>query len=314
MTAKLLKMQLLEEDDDESVYTTSEEQAPKKEADGRPSWMRSLQQLANSWLKLIPPSLQTLRRTVENIKDPLYRYFEREVNRGAKLLQDVRNDLNDVVLICNGAKKQTNYHRTMISNLAKGIIPISWCRYTVPQGVTVMQWITDFAERVVQLQAISQATTTGGAKELKNVHIWLGGLFNPEAYITATRQCVAQANSWSLEELMLDVTVVDSKLKNVEGADCVFVVTGLKMQGATCENNQLMLTSAISTDLKSTALRWIRQQPGQSLKKGMITLPVYLNSTRAELLFTIDLELAKGQNEHNIYERGVALFCSASLG
>jgi hypothetical protein len=37
----------------------------------------------------------------------------------------------------------------------------------------------------------------------------LSGLFNPEAFITATRQCVPQANSWSLEELHLDVCVAD---------------------------------------------------------------------------------------------------------
>jgi hypothetical protein len=46
-----------------------------------------------------------LRRTVENIKDPLYRYFEREVNSGAKLLQDVIHDLEDVVLICQVGKQ-----------------------------------------------------------------------------------------------------------------------------------------------------------------------------------------------------------------
>ena len=33
---------------------------------------------------------------------------------------------------------------------------------------------------------------------LKSSVVWLGGLFTPEAYITATRQYVAQANSWSL--------------------------------------------------------------------------------------------------------------------
>lgn len=39
----------------------------------------------------------------------------------------------------------------------------------------------------------------------QSIPVWLGGLLNPEAYITATRQCVAQANSWSLEELHLQV-------------------------------------------------------------------------------------------------------------
>ena len=32
-------------------------------------------------------------------------------------------------------------------------------------------------------------------------------MFVPEAYITATRQFVAQANNWSLEELSLEVTI-----------------------------------------------------------------------------------------------------------
>lgn len=41
---------------------------------------------------------------------------------------------------------------------------------------------------------------------LQNLNVWLGGLFIPEAYITATRQYVAQANGWSLEELYLDVS------------------------------------------------------------------------------------------------------------
>lgn len=41
--------------------------------------------------------------------------------------------------------------------------------------------------------------------------IWLGGLFSPEAYITATRQMVAQANHWSLEELHMRIEVDTSE-------------------------------------------------------------------------------------------------------
>lgn len=59
------------------------------------------------------PSLRT-------IQDPLFRFFEREVKMGAKLLQDVRQDLADVVQVCEGKKKQTNYLRTLINELVKG--------------------------------------------------------------------------------------------------------------------------------------------------------------------------------------------------
>lgn len=60
---------------------------------------------------------------------------------------------------------------------------------------------------------------------IQNLHVWLGGLFIPEAYITASRQYVAQANSWSLEELHLDVQVHE-KAKEAKLDDCSFGVTG----------------------------------------------------------------------------------------
>lgn len=56
------------------------------------------------------------------IQDPLFRFFEREVKMGAKLLQDVRQDLADVVQVCEGKKKQTNYLRTLINELVKGMV------------------------------------------------------------------------------------------------------------------------------------------------------------------------------------------------
>lgn len=55
-------------------------------------------------------------------QDPLFRFFEREVKMGGKMLQEVRQDLSDVVQVCEGKKKQTNYLRTLISDLVKGKI------------------------------------------------------------------------------------------------------------------------------------------------------------------------------------------------
>lgn len=262
LVSKLLKMQQLE-DDEELAYTTEESNeqaaaaASQRQEDGRPSWMKVLHNSATAWLELLPKSLPTLRRTVENIKDPLYRYFEREVTMGAKLLQTVISDLQDVVLICQGEKKQTNHHRSMLSELVRGIIPKGWKLYTVPAGCTVIQWITDFSNRIKQLQKVSQLVSQAGAKELQGFHVWLGGLLNPEAYITATRQCVAQANSWSLEELALEVTITETGA-NAESKDSSFGVIGLKLQGAQCKNNELLLASTIMMDLPVTVLKWVK--------------------------------------------------------
>jgi len=168
LIAKLLKLELLEDDDD--VVVQSEDggslKTKRHSSDGRPAWMRTLLNSASTWLRLIPNNLPTMKRTVENIKDPLYRYFEREVNIASKLLDIVRHDLDDVLLICKSEKKQTNYHREIIEHLAKGMIPIHWRKYNVPQGCTVIQWITDFTDRVKQLQKVSSASSSAMLKVL----------------------------------------------------------------------------------------------------------------------------------------------------
>ena len=62
---------------------------------------------------------------------------------------------------------------------------------------------------------ISKQFSDQGLVSLKN-HVVC-----PEAYITATRQFVAQTNSWSLEELVLDISVFDS-VKDVKLDECSF--------------------------------------------------------------------------------------------
>ncbi|XP_029806677.1 cytoplasmic dynein 1 heavy chain 1 [Suricata suricatta] len=227
MISKMLKMQMLEDEDDLAYAETEKKARTDPTSDGRPAWMRTLHTTASNWLQLIPQALGHLKRTVENIKDPLFRFFEREVKMGAKLLQDVRQDLADVVQVCEGKKKQTNYLRTLINELVKGILPRSWSHYTVPAGMTVIQWVSDFSERIKQLQNISLAAA-GRAH--------------------GHRPAAAPS------------------------------------------------------------------RPRPSGSKGppspQVTLPVYLNFTRADLIFTVDLEIATKEDPRSFYERGVAVLCT----
>ena len=60
--------------------------------------------------------VQLLRLTVATSSFTLFT----QVNTGVRLLRDVRSDLADVVEVCAAKKKQTNYLRSLISDLAKG--------------------------------------------------------------------------------------------------------------------------------------------------------------------------------------------------
>lgn len=41
-----------------------------------------------------------------------------------------------------------------------------------------------------------------------------------------------------------------------------------------------------------------------------VTLPVYLNFTRTDLIFTVDFDIATKEDPHSFYERGVAVLCT----
>lgn len=162
-----------------------------------------------------------------------------------------------------------------MSDLAKGIVPCSWRRcYTVPSSLTVIQWINDFAARIRQLIEISEAVacTTSGAEAgaaLRGLRVWLGGLFMPEAYITATRQAVAQAHGWALEELFLNVHLVipaENKSKGQQAQppalpadDCAFMICGLRLMGAEpLDPRTICLSQSIFYEMPFTILQWVR--------------------------------------------------------
>ena len=71
--------------------------------------------------------------------------------------------------------------------------------------MSVTEWIPNLSLRLSQLDRIAKLD------DLNNVEVWLGGLFFPEAYITATRQAVAHRKRWSLEtlDLRLDIERVN---------------------------------------------------------------------------------------------------------
>ncbi|THD25348.1 Dynein heavy chain 1 cytosolic [Fasciola hepatica] len=317
MTGNLLKLQEAVADDDSLVSTgVLDRKKSSVVADSRPAWMKQLLSTASSWLSLLPKKLKRLTRTVDNLRDPLYRFFEREVNSGANLLNTVRQDLETVIAICSGERKPTNRHRLLMSDLVKGIIPNDWRRYTVPKVITVIQWINDFAMRIKQLITVSQAAGSGGVAALQDIQVWLGGLFMPEAYITATRQFVAQSNGWALEELYLDVRLVQSggskKIASPGGG--AFIVHDLKLMGAEpVDDSTIRLCDKISVDLPCTILKWIRLSTNEQTKRymernGVVRLPVYMNGSRATVLFT--LQLNTKETYTRFYERGVALLAS----
>lgn len=312
---KLLRLQALEDEDE--VLVTISQRAGDSSADSslvselsggdvRPTYMKTLAEDVQSWLEYLPDRLEPMKRTAGNIKDPLFRFFERELNCASNLLNDLRRDLNELQLICDPEKrvKQTNYNREMVEKLVKEQIPEHWIRYKIPNDMKVSNWISDLGERLNQLAHIIE-----NSSNLRRIPVSMGKLLNPEAYITATRQYVAQANNWSLEELELEFTILANDSTKSSDDGC-FILLDLQLEGAIASNNKLHLTAEMVTKTISASLHWSPKSKDKA-KEGYISLPVYLDQTRNELLFTVEMQPAVHEDACAFFERGVALICCA---
>ena len=96
----------------------------------------------------------------------------------------------------------------------------------------------------------------------------------------------------------------------------IFQFVGLKLQGASCSANALNLVDTIISDLADIRLQWLKidQANPRSIGSNDVSLPVYLNQTRRELLFTVDMTTSGAVPGRSFYERGVAFIASYLSG
>ncbi|KAK8843995.1 hypothetical protein IAR55_006788 [Kwoniella newhampshirensis] len=284
LMVKLRKMRTTEDEEDDTGVASAD-------TAGRPAWMTALKGYAEEWLSSLPKTLSS----PNNDNSPLSRFFAREASTGSQLLQRIRRDLSELIQVCDGDLKQTNEIRALMSDLNKGTIPSHWRKFKTPRGIAVSQYITDLKDRLAQLETISSAdalANRGG--------IWLGGLFRPEAYITATRQTVAHEKGWSLEQLVLSVDI-----EKTVGSDS-FAIRGLTLQGASWTSDKLKVNDGQSVSLRSSQIRWHRSDELQTTSTKKVNLPVYLNGDRSDVLFSVDLE-TENESQAAVAQGGICL-------
>lgn len=96
--------------------------------------------------------------------------------------------------------------------------------------------------------------------------------------------------------------------------DIVHHRLGLKLQGASCRNNALFYSTSILDEIPLLTIEWKLPSSSSSKKtdQSEVTLPVYGNGLRTELLCTINVKAGQANtSEYNFYERGVAVLASS---
>ena len=81
------------------------------------------------------------------------------------------------------------------------------------------------------------------------------------------------------------------------------------MEGGKWQDNEIQLTSEPTSKLPQIAIRWIKKEDQKQEINNLVELPVYLNSDRTDLLFTISVP-ANSNEKDRIPQRAVALVIS----
>lgn len=92
-----------------------------------------------------------------------------------------------------------------MQSLRRGTVPPSWrAQYAARAGLSLGEWVTDLVGRTRALcSKYATAAATGassgsvdllGGAALMKCAFWVGGMFTPEAFVTATRQQTAQVS------------------------------------------------------------------------------------------------------------------------
>eukprot|EP00003_Mantamonas_plastica_P019442 TRINITY_DN3177_c0_g1_i2.p1 TRINITY_DN3177_c0_g1~~TRINITY_DN3177_c0_g1_i2.p1 ORF type:complete len:168 (-),score=49.78 TRINITY_DN3177_c0_g1_i2:132-635(-) len=154
-------------------------------------------------------------------------------------------------------------------------------------------WFVDLGKRMEQLVALSEC---GG--RFSEIEMWMGGLFYPDAFVTATRQATAQKNGWSLETLELALAV-GREVEGGEGEGGHFIIRGLKVEGAEWdeEENKLAETHLLGSELPKCGVEWVQKGTVGQQGNKMCDVPVYLNSERKHLLFSVKINVAESVDE-----------------
>lgn len=196
-TSRVINQLFKLQDVNEEQVTLEKKKEEKKNKQVK--WLSEVNQKVSTYLNIIPKNISKLERTENLMNNPLFRFLEREVTVASKLLGTIQKNSVDTQDLCNGRILATNVLRELAKDIHADIVPKSWITFTIDPNINLTSYILDLQKRFEQFNKLIETPN------YQNSGVWFGGLLFPEAYMTATRQFVAQKNGWSLEELELRV-------------------------------------------------------------------------------------------------------------
>ena len=207
-----------------------------------------------------------------------------EAERMNTLLVTMKRSLEELMLGLDGALNMSAKMEALATGIASNSVPALWMSTMstrVQEVYSLSAWYADVVKRQEQLKR-----WTAG-QIITPLSVWLPGLFNPKAFVTAVMQTYARANKLPLD-VMKFMTEVTTKMDAtsisevpLEGA----YVHGFCIEGARWDRQSGCLRDSMPGELhQAMPVTWVRPVTADKYsEKGFYVCPVYMNMQRANV-------------------------------
>ncbi|XP_060647178.1 dynein beta chain, ciliary [Drosophila nasuta] len=180
-------------------------------------------------------NLQALLNRVER-KTPFVVVALQECERMNALIREIKRSLRELMLGLKGELTITQEMERLDYAIFYDHVPAAWAQLAYPSMLGLQGWFADLLHRIKEL--------AGWLNDFKlPCAIWLGGLFNPQSFLTAIMQESARKHDLPLDRMLISCDVTkkqkdDVTLPPLEGA----FVHELYLDGASwdCQLNSIV--------------------------------------------------------------------------
>lgn len=149
-----------------------------------------------------------------------------ECDRMNILIGEVKRNLNELFDGLKGILTISSGMEELMDAIFFDKVPQPWKTLSYPSQMGLQSWFADLILRFQELGAWVSDTALPKT-------IWLGGLFNPQSFLTAIMQQTARKNQWPLDRMCLNCEITKKFKQEIsatprEGAN----IHGLFLEGA----------------------------------------------------------------------------------
>jgi len=177
-------------------------------------------------------------------KSPYVLVVLQEIERMNELLSEIRRTLIELALGLQGALNMSPDMEVLMSCLFTGKVPPGWRKVAYASLKNLVGWWGDVIDRVGQLQDWSDTLIIPKS-------VWISGLFNANAFLTAISQTTARREGLPLDTMdtLVDVTKMIDPMSIEEAVEDGAYMHGLYMEGARWDSENGVIASSFLKDL-----------------------------------------------------------------